>query len=147
GLNILFVGDILYSRVFRSDAKLFSLFGANLGVCAPFELIPEDLSPFGKVEVFKSLNDALNWADVAIWLRLQKERHQHSIPESSYFSQFGLTKERYELLKGKFMHPGPVIAGVDIEESLIYSEKSLIKAQVRNGLFVRMSVLKWVIDG
>ncbi|MEN3033955.1 MAG: aspartate carbamoyltransferase catalytic subunit [Aquificaceae bacterium] len=147
GLNVLFVGDILHSRVFRSDAKLFSLFGANIGICGPFELLPEDLSPFGDIIVFKNIDEAINWADITIWLRLQKERHKHPISDSSYFLQFGLTKERHRALKGKFMHPGPVITGVDMEESLVYSEKSLIKAQVRNGLYIRMATLKWVLDG
>jgi len=126
-LKVVFIGDILHSRVFRSSAYLFKLFDARLGVCGPRTLIPSDLSPFGVEEVFDRVEDA---------------------SKESYFLQFGLTKERYKALKGYFMHPGPVNLYVDIDAEVLYSEKSLVLKQVEMGLYVRMAVLYWALkDG
>jgi len=147
GLRVLYVGDILHSRVFRSGAPLLSMYGAEISVCGPRTLIPGDLRLFGVKRVFDDLETALGQVDVAIWLRLQRERQRESfIPsERSYFLQFGLTAERYRRLRGYFMHPGPVNRGVDVEGDLLYAERSLVYEQVRNGLFVRMAVLKWCL--
>ncbi len=150
GLKIVYVGDILHSRVFRSGAYLFNLFGAQLGVCGPRTLIPKDLSPFGVIKVFDNVEEAIEWSDLVIWLRLQEERFKESyIPsKESYFLQFGLTKDRYAKLKGYFMHPGPVNVWVDIDGEVLYGDKSLVLKQVENGLYVRMAVLYWALkDG
>lgn len=149
GLRVLFVGDIAHSRVFRSSSFLLSLFGARLGVCGPSTLIPQELEPFNVDKVFYSLDEAMEWADLVIWLRLQEERFAESyIPsKESYFLQFGLTKDRYERLRGYFMHPGPVNRYVDMDGDCIYGEKSLVLRQVENGLFVRMAVLYWLLNG
>ncbi len=147
GLKVLYVGDITNSRVFRSGAPLLRMFGARVSVCGPRTLIPKDINVFEVENVFDKVDEGIEWADVVVWLRLQKERQRESLipSESSYFEEFGLTKERYAKLRGYFMHPGPVNRGIDIEGSLIYAEKSLIYEQVRNGLFVRMAVLKWCL--
>ncbi len=150
GLKVLYVGDILHSRVFRSDSYLFSLYGAQLGVCGPKTLIPSDLSPFNIKHVFDDVDEAIQWADLCIWLRLQEERFKESFIASkeSYFLQFGLTKERYKRLKGYFMHPGPVNLYVDVDGEVLYWDKSLVLRQVENGLYVRMAVLYWALkDG
>lgn len=143
GVKVVYFGDLLHSRVFRSGAYLFKLFGARLGVCGPRTLVPADLSPFGVEQVFDSPEEAIEWADLCVWLRLQEERFQENYVPSkeSYFLQFGLTAERHEKLKGYFMHPGPVNLYVDVEAQVLYSQKSLVLEQVRNGLFVRMAVL------
>lgn len=143
GLKVLFVGDVLHSRVFRSSGELFSRFSAQLGVCSPATLIPSDLSPFGDVKVFDSVDEGIEWADLVVYLRLQEERFKESFVPSkeSYFLQFGLTKERYRRLKGYFMHPGPVNLYVDIDPEVLYGEKSLVLKQVQNGPFVRMAVI------
>jgi len=143
-LSILYVGDILHSRVFRSGAPLFRMFGAKVAVCGPRTLIPRNIDAFGVEEIFSDLDEGIEWADVVIWLRLQRERQRESfIPsESSYFAQFGLTPERHEKLRGFFMHPGPVNRNTDIGEDLLYSPKSLIYKQMENGLFMRMAVLR-----
>ncbi len=149
-LKVLYIGDILHSRVFRSGAYLFSLYGAKVGVCGPKTLIPSDLSPFGVEQVFDSVDEAIEWADLCIWLRLQEERFTESyIPsKESYFLQFGLTKERYKRLKGYFMHPGPVNLYVDVDAEVVYLDKSLVLKQVEMGLYVRMAVLYWALkDG
>jgi aspartate carbamoyltransferase catalytic subunit len=143
GLKVLFVGDILHSRVFRSSGELFGRFSAQLGVCGPATLIPSDLSPFGDVKIFDSVDEGIDWADLLIYLRLQEERFKESFVPSkdSYFLQFGLTKERYKRLKGYFMHPGPVNPYVDTDPEVLYGEKSLVLKQVQNGPFVRMAVI------
>lgn len=147
GLKVVYIGDITHSRVFRSSAYLFNLFGAELGVCGPRTLIPEDLSPFGKVKIFNSVDDAIEWADLCVWLRLQEERFKENYIASkeSYFLQFGLTKERYKRLKGYFMHPGPVNLYVDIDSDVLYSDKSLVLKQVEEGVYVRMAAIYWAL--
>jgi len=144
GLKILYVGDIKHSRVFRSGALLFNMFGAEVGVCGPRTLIPRNVEVF-KVRVFDDVDKGIDWADVVIWLRLQKERQKENyIPsESSYFKQFGLTKERFEKVKF-YMHPGPVNRNVDIDYELVYTEKSLIQKQVENGIPVRKAIYKFL---
>ncbi|WP_448584657.1 aspartate carbamoyltransferase catalytic subunit [Thermocrinis sp.] len=148
-LKILFVGDILHSRVFRSSGELFRRFGAQLGVCGPATLIPSDLSPFGEVRVFDSVDEAIDWADLVIYLRLQEERFKESYVPSkeSYFLQFGLTKDRYKRLRGFFMHPGPVNVYVDIDAEVLYGEKSLVLQQVKNGPYVRKAVIYGLLEG
>jgi aspartate carbamoyltransferase catalytic subunit len=150
GLKVLYVGDIAHSRVFRSGAPLLRMFGARVSVCGPRPLIPEDLSVLGVEEVFDSLDEGLEWAEVVIWLRIQRERQKEKLipSERGYFKAFGLTRERYPKIKRFFMHPGPVNREVDMEGDLLYSEKSLIYDQVKNGLLVRMAVLSWCLgDG
>lgn len=148
GLKILYVGDIAHSRVFRSGAPLLRMFGAKVSVCGPRTLIPRDIHVFEVEYVFDSVDEGMEWADVVIWLRLQKERQKENfIPsERSYFEQFGLTKERHERLKSFFMHPGPVNREIDVDSALLYSEKSLILDQVKNGIPVRMAVLSWCME-
>ncbi len=148
GLKVLYVGDILHSRVFRSGVALLNMMGAEVSLCGPAPLIPRDISSLGVSRVFSDLDEALEWADAVIWLRLQKERQaQNFVPsERSYFEQFGLTHERHKKLRGKFLHPGPVNREVDIAGELIYSEKSLIQKQVENGLWVRSAVLRWCLE-
>ena len=146
-LRIAYIGDILHSRVFRSSVYLFRMYGAEIGVCGPKTLIPSDIKRLGVYHVWDRVEEAIGWADVCIWLRLQRERQKEQfIPsEIDYFNQFGLNKSRYEKVK-YFMHPGPVNRDVDIEGDLVYSEKSLILEQVKNGVFVRMAVLSYVLQ-
>ncbi|WP_461830162.1 aspartate carbamoyltransferase catalytic subunit [Aquifex sp.] len=141
GLRVLYVGDIKHSRVFRSGFPLLKMFGAKVSVCGPATLIPRDIESLGIEKIFKSVDEGIEWADVVIWLRLQKERQKENfIPsENGYFRQFGLTPERYEKVK-TYMHPGPVNRNVDIHHDLVYTEKSLIYEQVRNGIPVRKAI-------
>jgi len=144
GLRVLYIGDIKHSRVFRSGAPLLNMFGAKVGVCGPKTLIPRDIDVFN-VKVFNDVDDGIEWADVVVWLRLQKERQKENyIPsEASYFKQFGLTEERYEKVK-LYMHPGPVNRNVDIHHELVYTPKSLIQEQVKNGISVRKAIYKFL---
>ena len=147
-LKVLYVGDISHSRVFRSGVYLFNMFGAKVSVCGPRTLIPRDIRTLGVKEVFDSADEGIEWADLVIWLRLQRERQRENLvpSEKSYFERFGLTRERYKRLRGFFMHPGPVNREVDIAGELLYSDKSLVLEQVKNGLFVRMAVLRWCLE-
>lgn len=145
GLRVLYVGDIKHSRVFRSGLPLLRMFGAEVGVCGPATLVPRKIMDLGITQIFSKVDEAIEWADVVVWLRLQKERQKENyIPsEKSYFRQFGLTEERYERVK-VYMHPGPVNRNVDIADDLIYTEKSLIYKQVENGLPVRKAIYKFL---
>jgi aspartate carbamoyltransferase catalytic subunit len=149
GLRILYVGDIAFSRVFRSGYKLFKKLGAEVGVCGPRSLVPADLELLGVRRFFK-LEEALNWCDAAIFLRIQKERQNRPLitSESDYLKTFGLTPERASLLRerGKFyLHPGPVNRNVEIASAEVYGKNSLILKQVENGIFVRAAVVKYTI--
>ncbi len=148
-LKILYVGDIAFSRVFRSGYKLFKKLGAEVGVCGPRSLVPADLELLGVRRFFK-LEEALNWCDAAIFLRIQKERQNRPLitSESDYLKTFGLTPERASLLreKGKFyLHPGPVNRNVEIASAEVYGKNSLILKQVENGIFVRAAVVEYTI--
>jgi len=147
-LKILYVGDIKHSRVFRSGAPLFTMFGAKVSVSGPRTLIPRDIEVFKVERVFDNVDEGIEWADVVIWLRLQKERQRDNfIPsEISYFRQFGLTKERYERVR-YYMHPGPVNRNVDIDYDLVYTEKSLIYIQVKNSIHVRKAIYRFLWNG
>lgn len=142
--NILYVGDIYHSRVFRSGAYLFKCERANIGVCSYPSLIPKDYPFIDKV--FTNLDEALEWANNVISLRIQKERHKDVLNLSSYFDMYGITKERYKKIKGYLMHPGPVNRNIDIEDSILYEEKSLILNQIQNGVFVRTAMIEYALN-
>lgn len=145
GLRVLYVGDIKHSRVFRSGLPLFKMFGAKVSVCGPATLIPREIDRLGVEKVFNDIDLGIDWADVVIWLRLQKERQKENYitSEKSYFKQFGLTEERYERVK-YYMHPGPVNRNIDIAQDLVYTEKSLIYNQVQNGPPIRKAIFKFL---
>ncbi len=143
--NILYVGDIYHSRVFRSGSLFFKLEGANVGICTYPSLVPKDYPLMDNI--FTSLDEALDWADHVIALRIQKERHKDNFNLDSYFYIYGITKERYQKIKGFLMHPGPVNRNIDIDQDVMYREKSLILNQIENGVFVRMAMLEYIILG
>lgn len=141
-LNILIVGDIKHSRVALSDILLFNKLGANVGVCGPKSLIPKDIEKLN-VKVFTNLNEALKWTDVVNMLRIQKERFNDSFfpSEREYTSDYGLTKNRLDLLSKKLLilHPGPINRGIEITSEVVDSLDSSILQQVENGVAVRMA--------
>ena len=141
--NILYVGDVYHSRVFRSGAYFFKLEGANVGVCGYPSFIPKDYPFMDKA--FTNLDEALDWADHVIALRIQKERHKEAYNLESYFDMYGITEERYNKIKGFLMHPGPVNRNLDIDGELLYKNKSLIANQIENGVFVRMAMIEHIL--
>ncbi|MCX7914813.1 MAG: aspartate carbamoyltransferase catalytic subunit [Verrucomicrobiae bacterium] len=144
GLNVLILGDILYSRVARSNIWLLTKLGARVTLSGPATLVPRQFESFG-CRVTYDLDGALAEADVINLLRIQHERQRRSAFPSigEYSTLFGLTKERFARTKpdALIMHPGPINRGVEIDSDLADCERSVILEQVTNGLAVRMAVL------
>jgi len=144
-LRVVICGDIRHSRVARSDIQVLQTLGVTgLRLCAPAELLPGD-GEFAGCRIFHNFDEAIAGADVAIMLRLQKERMEHAaIPsERDYFARYGLSQARLrQAAPGCLvMHPGPINRGVEIADDVADSARSLILEQVANGVFVRMAVL------
>ena len=144
GLKVAIVGDLLHSRVLRSNVHLLNRMGADVWTCAPATLMPPDLARFG-VRPTTSIDEAVDGADVVMMLRIQHERmHGHFIPSTrEYFALFGLTPERVRRAKADviIMHPGPMNRGVEIDSEVADGPYSVILEQVANGVAVRMAVL------
>ena len=147
-LRVAIVGDVLHSRVARSDIHAFTTLGcAEVRVVGPRTLIPSDLSQLG-VKVFHSLEEGIHDCDVVIALRLQNERMTGALLPSSqeYFKNFGLTTARLQVAKPDaiVMHPGPINRGVEIESAVVDGPQSVILNQVTFGIAVRMAVMSIV---
>jgi aspartate carbamoyltransferase catalytic subunit len=144
GLKISIVGDLLHSRVLRSNVHLLNKMGAEVWACGPSTLMPTDLARFG-VRPTTCIDEAVDQADVVMMLRIQHERmHGHFIPSTrEYFTLFGLTPERLRRAKDDviIMHPGPMNRGVEIDSEVADGPYSVILEQVSNGVAVRMAVL------
>jgi aspartate carbamoyltransferase catalytic subunit len=145
GLTIAICGDILHSRVARSNFQLLGSMGAKVRAVAPPTLLPRDVDRMG-VEVFTSLTDGLRDADVVMMLRLQQERMQGAYVPSlrEYFALYGLTQERLAVARPDVlvMHPGPMNRGVEIASDVADDiNKSAITEQVEMGVAVRMACL------
>lgn len=144
GLNVLILGDILYSRVARSNIWLLTKLGARVTLSGPATLVPREFETLG-CRVTYNLDEALAEADVINLLRIQHERQRRSAFPSigEYAALFGLTKERFARTRPDvlIMHPGPINRGVEIDSDLADCERSVILEQVTNGLAVRMAVL------
>ncbi|MEO8076961.1 MAG: aspartate carbamoyltransferase catalytic subunit [Acidobacteriota bacterium] len=144
GLKVAIVGDLLHSRVLRSNLLLLNTMGAEVWACGPATLMPAGIDRFG-VRATTSVDEAVDGADVVMILRIQHERmHGHFIPSvREYFSLFGLTPERMRRAAGDVivMHPGPMNRGVEIDSEVADGPYSVILEQVSNGVAVRMAVL------
>ncbi|MFN3749708.1 MAG: aspartate carbamoyltransferase catalytic subunit, partial [Sphingorhabdus sp.] len=145
GLTVTICGDILHSRVARSNMISLTTLGAQVRVVAPPALMPESISSFG-VEAFHSFDAALPGSDVVMMLRLQNERMQGDFIPSprEFFHLYGLDSRRLELAKpdALVMHPGPMNRGVEIASHIADDlERSAITEQVEMGVAVRMACL------
>ncbi len=144
GLKVLIVGDLLHSRVARSDIYGFTTMGATVDVCGPATMMPLDVSRLG-VNVYDNLDAVLPEYDVVYMLRIQKERQHGALLPSTreYTARFGLTKKRSRRMKdgAVVMHPGPINRNVELDYEVADSDRSLILDQVTNGEAVRMAVL------
>jgi aspartate carbamoyltransferase catalytic subunit len=146
GTNIWIVGDVLHSRVARSDILAFTRMGASVTVCGPPTLIPREIEALGCAAA--TTLDRLGEADVVYVLRMQQERMRDSFVPSlrEYAARYQITPAR--LLPGQLlMHPGPVNRGVELSGEAIDSPQALIGAQVRAGVAVRMAVLYELLVG
>lgn len=146
GKRVLIVGDILHSRVARSDVGMLNLLGAEIRLCAPSTLLPVDVGRWG-ADIFHNLDEALDGCDAVITLRLQRERMSGALIPSTreYFHFWGVSERRLELANPDcvIMHPGPMNRNVEIDSALADNhEKSLVLDQVEAGLAIRMAVLE-----
>jgi aspartate carbamoyltransferase catalytic subunit len=150
GLTVAIVGDLLHSRVLRSNALLLSALGADVRVCAPATLMPPSVDRW-PVTPYTQVDSAIRDADVVMMLRIQHERMQgHFIPTTrEYFEEFGLTPKRVKLAKPDaiIMHPGPMNRGVEIASEVADGPFSVILEQAANGVAVRMAVLYLLAGG
>jgi aspartate carbamoyltransferase catalytic subunit len=150
GLKVAIIGDILHSRVARSNVWGLLKLGAEVRLAGPRTLLPKDMDKFG-VQVYDRIEPALEGADVVNVLRIQRERQQKGLFPTSreYARLFGLNSERLALAKpdAMVMHPGPMNRGLEISPEVAYSQQSVIQEQVKNGLAIRMAILYLVLMG
>ncbi len=150
GRRVCIVGDVLHSRVARSNIWGLTKMGAEVAVCGPRSLLPKDIAEFG-VRVFKRIDEAIEWAEALNVLRLQLERMEAGyIPSLREYNRvFGVTRERLERADHHvlIMHPGPMNRGVEIDSDVADGEHSVILDQVTNGVAVRMAVLYLLAGG
>lgn len=139
GLKVAIIGDIIHSRVAASNYDALIRLGAEVRFGGLDEWLPKD-----KAKI--SIDEAVEWADVIMLLRIQHERHaEHmQLSKAEYLEKYGMTKERYAKMKEHaiLMHPAPVNRGVEIDSDLVEADKSRIFKQMENGVLVRKAVLK-----
>lgn len=145
GLTVAICGDILHSRVARSNIILLNALGARVRVVAPSTLLPNGIAQMG-VEVFQDMRKGLAGADIVMMLRLQRERMQGAFIPSvrEYFRYYGLDRDKLAAAAegALVMHPGPMNRGVEIDPEIADGPQSLIREQVEMGVAVRMAVLE-----
>ena len=150
GLKLAIIGDLLHSRVLRSNLLLLKALGADVWVCSPPTLMPPGIERFG-VRATTSVDEAVEGADAIMMLRIQFERMQgHFFPSlREYFTLFGMTTERLRRAKPDviIMHPGPMNREVEIASEVADGPGSVILEQVANGVAVRMAVLYLLAGG
>ena len=150
GLKVAIVGDLLHSRVLRSNVLLLTTLGADVWLCGPATLIPSGIERLG-IRVSTSIDETVADADVIMMLRIQQERMQGAFFPSlrEYFNVFGLTTERVQRARPDviIMHPGPMNRGVEIASEVADGPYSVILEQVANGVAVRMAVLYLLAGG
>ena len=143
GLKICIIGDILHSRVARSNMSMLATLGAKISVCCPGTLLPKGYENWN-VNLIKNVDDAVDWADVLLLLRLQKERMESGMLPTlrEYSNYFGINYSHFsrkpELI---LLHPGPVNYGVELDYQVSSFPNVLIQTQVTHGVFIRMAVL------
>ncbi|HEX4644410.1 MAG TPA: aspartate carbamoyltransferase catalytic subunit [Verrucomicrobiae bacterium] len=150
GLNVTILGDILYSRVARSNIHALLKLGASVTLCGPATLLPRVFEEMG-CRVTYNVDEAIAGADIINLLRIQHERQRQSMFPGlgEYVSLFGLNRKRLALTKpdALIMHPGPINRGVEIDSEIADCGRSVILEQVTNGLAVRMAALFLVNGG
>lgn len=149
GLVVAICGDVMHSRVARSNILLLNAMGARVRVIAPKTLLPPGIEELG-VEVFTRMETGLKDVDIVMMLRLQRERMSGSYVPSvrEYFRFFGLDRTGLDIAKpdAMVMHPGPMNRGVEIASEIADGPSSLIQEQVEMGVAVRMAVIEAIID-
>ena len=150
GLKVAICGDILHSRVARSNIILLSMLGADINIVAPKTLLPNNIDAY-KVKTYLDMREGIRDVDVIMMLRLQNERMLSSyIPSArEYFQYYGLDEDKlsYASKNAIVMHPGPMNRGVEIDTSVADNVQSVIKDQVEMGVAARMAVLETLATG
>ncbi len=150
GLHIGIVGDILHSRVARSDIEIFKRLGAKVSLIGPPTLVPDEFRMYG-VDIYYEFDEILPNLDVINMLRIQRERQQGSFFPSirEYHKRFALTNDRLKRCKKDVivMHPGPINRGIEIDDDVADSAHSIINEQVTNGVAVRMAIFYLLAGG
>lgn len=150
GLNVTIVGDVLHSRVARSNVLLLNTLGAHVTLVAPPTLLPVGVETW-PCKISFNIDDVLPTSDVVMMLRVQLERMNASFFPSAreYSRRYGLDESRMATLSDKaiVMHPGPMNRGMEITANVADSSRSVIVEQVTNGVHVRMAVLYWLLGG
>lgn len=150
GLHIGIIGDILHSRVARSDISVFKMLGAKVTLCGPPTLVPDEFRQYG-VEIAYDLDEILPELDAIQMLRIQKERQRGNMFPSirEYHKLFALTSPRLQRCKKDviIMHPGPMNRGVEIQDAVADSPSAIINEQVTNGVAVRMAIFYLLAGG
>ena len=150
GLRVVIIGDIIHSRVARSNVFLLSKFGVDIVLCGPAPLVPPQLAEIAPgVSIEWDMREAIRDADVIMMLRVQLERqHETNFPRSEYFTFYGLTLEHTDVAKPDVfvMHPGPINRGREISSEVADDQRSVILNQVENGVAVRMAVLERILN-
>tara|TARA_Y100000590_G_scaffold158421_1_gene181850 strand:- start:1005 stop:2000 length:996 start_codon:yes stop_codon:yes gene_type:complete len=158
--RVVIVGDLLYSRVARSNLWGLTTMGADIVLCGPNTLLPQDFldsrlddvrHPFKNITIENDINKALSGANVVMALRLQSERQKagHLPSLREYSRRFGINSERLNLAHPEaiVMHPGPMNEGVEIEPDVAHGQQSVIESQVTTGVAIRMAILYDLITG
>jgi len=150
GLTIGIIGDIKHSRVARSDIEIFTKLGASVILCGPPTLVPDDFGHYGATITY-DLDAILPELHVINLLRIQKERQKGSLFPSlrEYHRRFALTDERFKRCRDDVivMHPGPVNRGIEIDDAVMESPRTIINEQVTNGVAVRMAIFYLLAGG
>jgi aspartate carbamoyltransferase catalytic subunit len=153
GLNVTILGDILHSRVARSNIHLLSKFGCRFTLCGPAMWLPKELECLGPAGTsicrVTRISEALQDADIVITLRVQQERlHEPALAIDEYVLQYQLTPARLRLARpdALVLHPGPMVRGLEIDSAVADGPQSCVLEQVTNGLAVRMALLFLMIS-
>jgi aspartate carbamoyltransferase catalytic subunit len=150
GQRVLITGDILHSRVARSDFDVLSKLGADIAICGPENLLPPQ-SEIPDIKIFHDLDEALSWPSVYMGLRIQLERHDSpdlkTAALESYHARFGLNRDRLKKLSKDaiIMHPGPINHGVEFSLDVVEDPRSRILKQVSNGVLIRAALLSKIL--
>jgi aspartate carbamoyltransferase catalytic subunit len=151
GWNVTILGDILHSRVARSNIHLLSKFGSRITLCGPAMWVPRELECLAPdLRRVPRVEEALDGADVIIVLRVQQERiHEPALSPEEYILEYQLTPERLGLARSDaiVLHPGPMIRGLEIDPAVADGPQSCVLEQVTNGLAVRMALLFLLLGG
>lgn len=148
GLKIAIVGDISHSRVAMSNMTLLNQLGADVIFCGPKEYFKQEYEQYG---TYMGIDEAIQISDVVMMLRVQLERHseEETFKTNAYHERYGLTIARSELMKPDaiIMHPAPVNRDVELASQLVEAKQSRIVAQMSNGVYMRMAILEWILEG